>query len=132
MLGYLVQLDNSLIFNSESPSIVPCKSYPRQLLPNLIISLSRCSIIYQLILGFFLLNSTPSTIDALRPKNLTRLLIINNFYTTKIIRLIYLCLVLYSLLRSHREPLTTLRLIRNQYVSKTKYESIEFQSHETM
>ena len=99
---------------------------------NLITSLSRGQITYQLILGFLLLSSTPSIRRALRPKNITRLLITNNFYITRVIRLIQLCQILYSLLRFRREPLITLRLIRNQYVNIIKYESIEVQSHETI
>ena len=74
----------------------------------------------------------PSIRDALRSKSLVRLLITYNFYTTRLIRLIHLCLVLYSLLRSCKEPLTTLRLARNQYVNRTKYESIEVHSQETI
>ena len=74
----------------------------------------------------------PSIRDALRSKSLARLLITYNFYTTRLIRLIHLCLVLYSLLRSCKEPLTTLRLARNQYVNRTKYESIEVHSQETI
>ena len=99
---------------------------------NLIISLSRGRITYQLTLGLLLLNSTPTIRDALRSKSLTRLLITDNFYTTKLIRLIHLCLVLYSLLRSCKEPLTTLGLARNQYVNRTEYESIEAHSQETI
>ena len=99
---------------------------------NLIISLSRGRITYQLTLGLSLLSSTPSIRDALRSKSLTRLLSTNNFYTTRLIRLIHLCLVLYSLLRSYKEPLTILRLTRNQYINRTKYESIEVHSQETI
>ena len=58
----------------------------------------------------------------------TRLLITSNFYTTRLIRLIHLCLIPYSLLRSRKESLTILRLARNQYVNKTKNESIDRQS----
>ena len=83
---------------------------------------------FTLTLGLLLLSSTLSIRDALRSKNLTRLLITGNFYTTKLIRLIPLCLVLYSLLRSHQEPLTILRLARNQYVNITKHESIDRKS----
>ena len=127
-----MQLDNPLIFKLESYSIVSCKSSPRRFLTNLITSLSQGQITYQLILGFLLLISTPSTRGALSPKNLTRLLIIDDFYTTKLIRLIHLCLILYSLLISQKESLTTSKLIRNQYVNIIKYESIVDQSHETI
>ena len=114
--------------NLEFHSIVPCESPPNPFLPNLIISLSRSQIIYQLILGFLPLSSTLSTRDALKPKNLTCLLIIDNFYITQLIRLIHICLILYSLLKSRKEPLAILRLIINQHVNKTEYESIEVHS----
>ena len=114
--------------NLEFHSIVPCKSPPKRFMPNLIISLSRSQIIYQLILGFLLLSSTPRTRDALRPKNLTRLLITDKLYITRLIRLIHLCLILYSLLISHKELLAILRLIINQHVNKTEYESKEMHS----
>ena len=127
-----MQLDNPLISKPISYSIVSCESFLKQFFTNLITSLSRGQITYQLILGFLLLNSTQSIRGVLRPKNLTRLLITNNFYTIRLITLINLCLILYSLLSSRREPLTTLRLIRNQYVNKIKCESIEVQSHETI
>ena len=128
ILGYFVQLDNSIMSNLEFHSIIPCKSPRTPFLPNLIISLSRSQIIYQLILRFLLLSSTPSTTDVLRPKNLTSLLIINNFYITRLIRLIHIFLILYSLLKSPKEPLAILRLIRNQHVNKTEYESIKVHS----
>ena len=79
VLGFLVQLNNPLIFELDSCTIVSLESSPGLLLTNLIISLSRGQIIYQLILGLLLLNSTPSTRDALSPKNLTRLPIIDDF-----------------------------------------------------
>ena len=50
----------------------------------------------------------------------------------RLIRLIHICLVIYSLLRFCKEPLTTLRLARNQYVNRTKYESIEVHSQKTI
>ena len=93
------------MFQLDSYSIVSLESSLRRFLANLIISLSRGQIIDQLILGLLLLSSTPSTRNALGPKNLTRSQIIDNFYTTRIIRLIHLRLILYSLLKSHREPL---------------------------
>ena len=123
-----MQLDNPLRSKSKFYSIVSLKCFPEQLLPNLIISLSRGRITYQLTLGLLLLSSTPSIRDALRSKNFTCLLITGNFYTTKLIRLIHLCLVLYSFLRYRKEPLTILRLARNQYVNRTKHDSIDRQS----
>ena len=125
-----MQLDNPLRSKSKFYSIVSRKCFPRRLLSNLIISLSRGQITYQLTLGLLLLSSTSSIRDALRSKSLTRLLITDNFYTTRLIRFIHLCLVLYSLLRSCKEPLTLLRLARNQYENRTKYESIEVHSQE--
>ena len=52
----------------------------------------------------------PKTSSALSPKKLTRLLITDDFYTTKLIRLIHLSLILYPFLRSRRESLITLIL----------------------
>ena len=86
----------------------------QRLLLNLIICLSQGQIFYQLILGFLLLSSTLSIRDALRPKNLIHLLIVDNFYTIRLIRLIRFCQILYSLLRSHKEPRTTHHIEINQ------------------
>ena len=134
-----MQLDNPLIFELNSYIIISQESSPRRFLTNLIISLSQGQITYQLILCILLLSSTPSARDALGPKNLTTpppppppLPITDNFYTTRLIKLIHLCLILYSLLKSRRELLTTLILARYQYVNEIKDGSKEAQSHETI
>ena len=132
VLGFLVQLDNPLMFELDSYSIVSRERSPRRFLTNLIINLSQGQITYQLIIGLLLLSSTPSTRDALGPKNLTSPLITDNFYTSRLIRLIHLRLIFYSLLRSRREPLTTLIFSIYQHVRKINYESKEAQSHETI
>ena len=130
VLGFLMQLDNLLMFEQDTYSIVSRESSPSRFLTNLIISLSRGPITYQLILGLLILNSTLSNRNDLGPKNLTRPLITDNFYIAGLIRLIHLHIILYSLLRSCREPLTTLILAKYQHVNKIKYESKEVHSHE--
>ena len=77
-----MQLDNPLIFELDYYTIVSRESSPRGFLTNLIISLSQGQITYQLILGLLLVSSTPSTIDVLGPKKLTRPPITDDFYTT--------------------------------------------------
>ena len=77
-----MKLDNPLIFELNSNTIVSQESSPRRFLTNLIISLSRGQITYQLILDLLLLSTTLSIRGALVPKNLTRPPITNDFYTT--------------------------------------------------
>ena len=77
-----MQFDNLLLFELDSYTIVSRESSPRRLLTNLIISLSGGQITYQLILGLLLFSLTPSTRDALGPKNLTRPPITNDLYIT--------------------------------------------------